>query len=59
MFDDQRKITGLCEYIDSVITSDRDIFAERMIQLKGDIASSLARNFKGSKNELDFLLARL
>ena len=59
MFDDPKKISDICEYINSVVISDKDMFAERMIHLKNDIASSLKKNFKGSGRELDFLLRRL
>lgn len=59
MFDDTRKISEICEFINSVIVSDRDMFAERMIHLKSDIGASLAKNFRGSRVELDFLLRRL
>lgn len=59
MFDDRKKIIELCDYIDSVIVSDRMLFSERMIHLKSEIASSLVKNFSGSKSELDFLLRRL
>lgn len=59
MFDEPEKISKLCEYIDSVIISDREMFAERMIHLKNDIAASLVKNFKGSKSELEFILQRL
>lgn len=59
MFDDRKKITEICEYIDSVIISDRMLFSARMVHLKNEIASSLAKNFKGTKSELDFLLRRL
>ena len=59
MLDDARKISEICEFINSVIVSDREMFAERMVQLKKDIAASLSRNFKGSRVELEFLLRRL
>lgn len=59
MLDESRKISDICEYINSVIISDRDMFAERMIHLKSDISASLAKNFKGSRIELEFLLRRL
>lgn len=59
MLDDTRKISEICDFINSVIISDRELFAERMVHLKNDIAATLARNFKGSSKELDFLLRRL
>ncbi|HPS58926.1 MAG TPA: hypothetical protein PK514_12545 [Spirochaetota bacterium] len=59
MFDDTKKISEICEFINSVIISDREMFAERMVHLKSDIGASLAKNFKGSRGELDFLLRRL
>jgi hypothetical protein len=59
MPDDARKISGICDFIDSVIISDREMFAERMVYLKNDIAATLTRNFKGSSKELEFLLRRL
>ena len=59
MLDNPKNISEICEFIDSVIVSDREMFSERMVHLKSDIAMSLEKNFKGSKSELDFMLRRL
>lgn len=59
MLDDTRKFSEICDFINSVIISDREMFAERMVHLKSDIGASLTKNFKGSRGELEFLLRRL
>lgn len=59
MLDNLKNISEINEFINSVFVSDKEMFSERMIHLKRDISTSMIKNFKGNRDELNFLLKRL
>ncbi len=60
MLDDYNNILNICDYIDHVIGSDKNLFCARMKAVKKELEKSLKLNTKNCcREDLEFLLKRL
>lgn len=60
MFENRKNILDVCDYIDHVICSDKDLFCIRIRAIKKELKRSLKLNPNCcSQEEIDFLIKRL